>query len=44
MTRIWQAIPRSAVAWCEQALRYRDDPSFAVDVQRVAGGALTSAG
>jgi DNA-binding CsgD family transcriptional regulator len=34
----------SAVAWCEQALRYRDDPSFAVDVQRVAGGALTSLG
>jgi DNA-binding CsgD family transcriptional regulator len=32
---------RSAVAWCEQALRYRDDPSFRVDVQRVAGGALT---
>ena len=44
MTRIWQAIPRSAVAWCEQALGYRDDPSFAVDVQRVAGGALTSMG
>ncbi len=34
----------SAVAWCEQALRYRDDPSFVVDVQRVAGGALTSLG
>jgi tetratricopeptide (TPR) repeat protein len=34
----------SAVAWCEQALRYRDDPSFLVDVQRVAGGALTSLG
>ncbi len=34
----------SALAWCEQALRYRDDPSFAVDVQRVAGGALTSLG
>jgi DNA-binding CsgD family transcriptional regulator/tetratricopeptide (TPR) repeat protein len=32
---------RSAVAWCEQALGYRDDPSFAVDVQRVAGNALT---
>jgi DNA-binding CsgD family transcriptional regulator len=32
---------RSAVAWCEQALRYRDDPSFAVDVRRVAGSALT---
>jgi DNA-binding CsgD family transcriptional regulator len=31
----------SALAWCEQALRYRDDPSFAADVQRVAGGALT---
>jgi DNA-binding CsgD family transcriptional regulator len=31
----------SAVAWCEQALSYRDDPSFAVDVQRIAGGALT---
>jgi len=31
----------SAVAWCEQALRYRDDPSFVVDVQRVAGRALT---
>ena len=31
----------SAVAWCEQALGYRDDPSFAVDVQRVAGAALT---
>ena len=31
----------SAVTWCEQALTYRDDPSFAVDVQRVAGGALT---
>jgi DNA-binding CsgD family transcriptional regulator len=35
---------RSAIAWCEQALGYRDDPSFAVDVQRVAGGALTSMG
>jgi DNA-binding CsgD family transcriptional regulator/tetratricopeptide (TPR) repeat protein len=34
----------SAVAWCEQALRYRDNPSFLVDVQRVAGGALTSLG
>jgi DNA-binding CsgD family transcriptional regulator len=34
----------SAVAWCEQALRYRDDPSFLLDVQRVAGGALTSLG
>jgi DNA-binding CsgD family transcriptional regulator len=34
----------SAVTWCEQALVYRDDPSFAVDVQRVAGGALTSLG
>jgi DNA-binding CsgD family transcriptional regulator len=34
----------SAVAWCEQALSYRDDPSFGVDVQRVAGGALTSLG
>jgi DNA-binding CsgD family transcriptional regulator len=32
---------RSAVTWCEQALGYRDDPRFAVDVQRVAGGALT---
>jgi DNA-binding CsgD family transcriptional regulator len=32
---------RSAVAWCERALGYRDDPSFAVDVQRIAGGALT---
>jgi ATP/maltotriose-dependent transcriptional regulator MalT len=32
---------RSAVTWCEQALGYRDDPTFAVDVQRVAGGALT---
>jgi DNA-binding CsgD family transcriptional regulator len=31
----------SAVAWCEQALGYRNDPSFAVDVQRIAGGALT---
>jgi ATP/maltotriose-dependent transcriptional regulator MalT len=31
----------SALAWCEQALRYRDDPSFTVDVQRVAGRALT---
>jgi DNA-binding CsgD family transcriptional regulator len=31
----------SAVAWCEQALRYRDDSRFAVDVHRVAGGALT---
>jgi DNA-binding CsgD family transcriptional regulator len=31
----------SAVAWCEQALSYRDDPSFGVDTQRVAGGALT---
>jgi DNA-binding CsgD family transcriptional regulator len=35
---------RSALTWCEQALGYRDDPSFAVDVQRVAGGALTSLG
>jgi DNA-binding CsgD family transcriptional regulator len=34
----------SAVAWCEQALRYRDDPSFVVEVQRIAGGALTSLG
>jgi DNA-binding CsgD family transcriptional regulator len=34
----------SAVTWCEQALTYRDDPSFSVDVQRVAGGALTSMG
>jgi DNA-binding CsgD family transcriptional regulator len=34
----------SAVAWCEQAVSYRDDSSFAVDVQRVAGGALTSLG
>jgi DNA-binding CsgD family transcriptional regulator/tetratricopeptide (TPR) repeat protein len=34
----------SAVTWCEQALTYRDDPSFRVDVQRVAGGALTSTG
>jgi DNA-binding CsgD family transcriptional regulator len=34
----------SSVVWCEQALSYRDDPSFAVDVQRVAGGALTSLG
>jgi DNA-binding CsgD family transcriptional regulator len=32
---------RSAITWCEQALAYRDDPSFEVDVQRVAGGALT---
>jgi DNA-binding CsgD family transcriptional regulator len=31
----------SAVTWCEQALSYRDDPSFVVDVQRVAGAALT---
>jgi DNA-binding CsgD family transcriptional regulator len=31
----------SAVAWCEEALRYRDDPGFEVDVQRVAGGGLT---
>jgi DNA-binding CsgD family transcriptional regulator len=35
---------RSTVTWCEQALGYRDDPSFAVDVQRIAGGALTSLG
>jgi DNA-binding CsgD family transcriptional regulator len=34
----------SAVAWCEQALRDRDEPSFVVDVQRVAGAALTSLG
>jgi ATP/maltotriose-dependent transcriptional regulator MalT len=34
----------SAVAWCEQALRYRDDPSFVVDLQRIAGCALTSLG
>jgi DNA-binding CsgD family transcriptional regulator len=33
-----------AITWCEQALTYRDDPSFAVDVQQVAGGALTSMG
>jgi DNA-binding CsgD family transcriptional regulator len=32
---------RGAVAWCEQALGYRRDPSFTVHVQRVAGGALT---
>jgi DNA-binding CsgD family transcriptional regulator len=31
----------SAAAWCEQALCYRNDPSFAVDVQRIAGGAFT---
>jgi AAA ATPase domain len=31
----------SAVAWCEQAHSYRDDPRFVVDVQRIAGGALT---
>jgi DNA-binding CsgD family transcriptional regulator len=31
----------SAVASCEAALGYRGDPSFAVDVQRVAGAALT---
>jgi DNA-binding CsgD family transcriptional regulator len=31
----------SAAEWCEQALGYRDDPSFEVDVQRVAGGAFT---
>jgi DNA-binding CsgD family transcriptional regulator len=31
----------SAVAWCGQALRHRDDPSFEVDAQRVAGAALT---
>jgi DNA-binding NarL/FixJ family response regulator len=31
----------SAVTWCEQALSYRDDPSFVVDAQRVAGAALT---
>jgi DNA-binding CsgD family transcriptional regulator len=30
-----------AIAWCDEALRYRDDPSFAVDIQRVAGAALT---
>jgi DNA-binding CsgD family transcriptional regulator len=34
----------SAVTWCGQALTYRDDPSFGVDVQQVAGGALTSMG
>jgi DNA-binding CsgD family transcriptional regulator len=31
----------SAVASCEEALSYRGDPSFAVEVQRVAGAALT---
>jgi DNA-binding CsgD family transcriptional regulator len=31
----------SAVASCEEALSYRSDPSFEVDVQRVAGAALT---
>jgi DNA-binding CsgD family transcriptional regulator len=31
----------SAVTWCEQALSYRDDPSFVVDAQQVAGAALT---
>ncbi len=31
----------SAVTCCEEALSYWDDPSFVVDVQRVAGGALT---
>ena len=35
---------RSAITWCEQALGYRDDPAFAVEVQRVAGGALTCMG
>jgi DNA-binding CsgD family transcriptional regulator len=33
-----------AVIWCEQAVTCRDDPSFGIDVQRVAGGALTSMG
>jgi DNA-binding CsgD family transcriptional regulator len=32
---------RRAVAWCQEALTYRDDPGFAVEVQRVAGRALT---
>jgi DNA-binding CsgD family transcriptional regulator/tetratricopeptide (TPR) repeat protein len=32
---------RSATAWCEQALRLRNDPSFSADVQRVTGAALT---
>ena len=32
---------RRSVAWCEEALKYKDDPRFAVDVQRVAGAALT---
>lgn len=31
----------SAVTWCMQALSYRDDPGFEIDVQRVAGSALT---
>jgi DNA-binding CsgD family transcriptional regulator len=31
----------SAVASCQEALSYRGDPGFAVDVQRVAGAALT---
>ena len=30
-----------AIASCQEALNYRGDPSFAVDVQRVAGAALT---
>jgi DNA-binding CsgD family transcriptional regulator/tetratricopeptide (TPR) repeat protein len=31
----------AAVALCQEALTYRDDPNFDVDVQRVAGAALT---
>jgi DNA-binding CsgD family transcriptional regulator len=34
----------SAVALCQQALSFRDDARFVVEVQRVAGGALTSLG
>jgi DNA-binding CsgD family transcriptional regulator len=32
---------RAAVTWCEQALTYRNDPCFMVDVERVAGRART---
>jgi DNA-binding CsgD family transcriptional regulator len=32
---------RRAVAWCEEALTFRDDPSFSVDIHSVAGAALT---
>jgi DNA-binding CsgD family transcriptional regulator len=35
---------RSTVNWCEEALRYRQDPAFRVDVELLVARALTSVG